>query len=160
MSVHPLQRIIGGAQRLRKRASSSLLSHGIDPTISSSPYSEPTVALTLVLPPPIDNDLVAVGYPLALSRQLSDTYISAAQNIRDSCNAELQTICTSLSSSVSQLTMSGWQSKMEGIVKARYTSKIRHLHHSTMENLRQNVKIVLGRDAVSIDRPFDHVSCS
>jgi hypothetical protein len=158
MSLSLFSRIASGARRLETDFVQILESRGIDPSTRLLPPSQPTLSLTLDLPPSIDGELVALGYPESLSRQISDTYISGARNLRDSCSARCHKMCTSLSTIATPVP--GWQSKVEQVAKLQYMADIHELHQNILRNLRKNVRDVSGRDVRSIDRPFDYVSVS
>jgi hypothetical protein len=53
---------------------------------------------------------------------------------------------------------SGWQPKMQELIKTKYMSHIRQLHQTTVQWLQRNLKNIPERDVRSVDRPFDMVS--
>jgi hypothetical protein len=159
MTISSLLRLISGdGERMQTHTARILSARGVDPASSFLPASDPIPPFTLELPPPIDGDLVAFGYPVALAHQLSDAYLSSAQKSRERCAMEFQTLSTSLSSQAIPLTGSDWQFRMEQSVRARYTLHMRQLRQSTLQWHRENAKNISERDARSIDRPFDMVS--
>jgi hypothetical protein len=88
MSKALFSRIAGTAQRMEADASRTLVLHGINPTSVHLPATEPTQSFALVLPPPIHDEIVALGYPTVLAHQLSDSYLSSAQSASERCTTE------------------------------------------------------------------------
>jgi hypothetical protein len=158
MTSSLLHLIAGGARRLQEKASSSLVSLGIDPTPTFLPFSEIGSSFTLDLPPSIDGDLIALGYSEPSSRELSDAYLSAARRLRDASSARCHTILKSLSSCVSATTELGWQARVEKSVRTQYISNIGQLHQATLRKLRENRNSGSQHEVRTADKPFDHVS--